>query len=256
MESELMPPLPPVLALALLTMIGWLAGCLANLAADELPRFRADRDESEARESSIARPRTPSALLHHLTLPWYAARRGICPHCSARLPVRAPLLELATALAFPLVWARLGQQPLHAAIVCVYAAFLLAVLVIDLEHRLVLNVMVAPAALLALAASFLPGGPSPTQALLGGILAFAAFFVLALAGRGALGFGDVKLAGVIGLMVGYPAVITALFAGVLLGGAGAAILMVARKATRKTAIAYAPYLVLGALAAILVRGTI
>ena len=104
-------------------------------------------------------------------------------------------------------------------LVCLYAAFLLAVLVIDLEHRLVLNVMLAPAALLALVASLLPGGLSPEQAVLGGIVAFAGFFVLAFVGRGALGYGDVKLAGVIGLMVGYPAVIGALFAGVLLGGA-------------------------------------
>ena len=196
------------------------------------------------------------ALHHYLTLPWYWLRGGVCPHCGERRPIRAPLLEIATALAFPLVWLRLGSHPVQAILVCLYVVFLLAVLVIDLEHRLVLNVMLAPAAVLALAASLLPGGLSPEQSVMGGIVAFAAFFALAFIGRGALGYGDVKLAGVIGLMAGYPAVIGALFAGIVLGGLGAATLILARKATRKTAIAYAPYLVLGALAAILVRGPI
>jgi leader peptidase (prepilin peptidase)/N-methyltransferase len=150
---------------------------------------------------------------------------------------------------------RLGQQPLQAALVCLYAVFLLAVLVIDLEHRVVLNVMLAPAAVAALVVSILPGGPTPEQALVGGAVGFAAFFVIGLIGRGALGYGDVKLAGVIGLMAGYPSVIAALFAGILLGGLAALALIIARKATRKTAIAYAPYLVLGALAVILVHGS-
>ena len=52
-----------------------------------------------------------------------------------------------------------------------------------------LNVMVAPAAVVALLISFLPGGPTPVQALLGGALGFGVFFLLALIGRGTMGLG-------------------------------------------------------------------
>jgi leader peptidase (prepilin peptidase) / N-methyltransferase len=134
---------------------------------------------------------------------------------------------------------------------CLYAAFLLAVLVIDLEHRRVLNVMVAPAAVVALLLSFLPGGPTPVQALIGGALGFGVFFLLALIGRGAMGLGDVKLAGVIGLMTGYPLVVAALALGIVLGGIAAIALLVTRRAGRKGTMAYAPYLALGTIIVLL-----
>jgi len=86
---------------------------------------------------------------------------------------------------------------------------------------------------------------------LGGVVGLGLFLLLAIIGRGALGLGDVKLAGVIGMMVGYPSVLTALMVGAILGGVGAAAMLIMRKATRKTKIAYAPYLVLGALLTLL-----
>jgi leader peptidase (prepilin peptidase) / N-methyltransferase len=141
----------------------------------------------------------------------------------------------------------LSAEPGRAAVLCAYAWFLITVLVIDVEQRRVLNVLVVPAAILALVASFLPGTPSPAQALLGGALAFAAFLLLAVVGRDAMGMGDVKLAGVIGLMTGYPLGLPALFAGIVFGALAAGAMLLTRRATRKTAIAYAPYLSMGAL---------
>ena len=64
-----------------------------------------------------------------------------------------------------------------------------------------------------------------------------------------MGAGDVKLAGVVGLMAGYPGVLAALFLGILLGGAGALALLVTRHAGRRSNITYAPYVCLGALVA-------
>ena len=201
-----------------------------------------------------------SRRLHYLTLPWYPFRRGVCPHCGERRPLRAPLLEAATIVAFALAWLPALRtfgvipDPWSLITTCLYAAFLLAVLVIDLEHRRVLNVMVAPAAVVALLASFLPGGPTPVQALIGGAIGFGVFFLLALIGRGAMGLGDVKLAGVIGLMTGYPLVIPALALGIVLGGVAAIALLVTRRAGRKGTMAYAPYLALGTIVVLLAAG--
>lgn len=223
--------LGPLIAIAALS--GLLAGALGNVVADELP----------------GRSRPALSMAHYL--PWYLFRGGVCPHCGERRPLRAPLLELAMIAAFALIAWRAGGDLPRMVLFWLYAWFLLTTLVIDLEHRLVLNVMTGPAALLALAASFLPAAPTPVEALLGGAAGFGGFFIIALLGRGAMGMGDVKLAGVIGLMVGYPLVLPALLAGIILGGLAAAIMLITKRATRKTAIAYAPYLCLGALGILL-----
>jgi leader peptidase (prepilin peptidase)/N-methyltransferase len=148
---------------------------------------------------------------------------------------------------FLLAWRSFGEDPLALAILWFYAAFLLAVLVIDLEQRRVLNVMLLPGAILALGFSLLPGTPSLGHALLGGLIGFGFFLLIALVGRGAMGAGDVKLAGLIGMMTGFPNVISALVIGIVFGGIAALALLISRRATRKSTMAYAPYLALGAL---------
>ena len=228
---------------ALVILLGWLAGGIGNWAADVLP----------LRPAPAPVGGNGRALWHYLTLPWYPFRHGICPHCGERRPIRAPLLELATIAAFALVWWRFSASPVQAAVACLYAAFLLTVAVIDLEHRRVLNVMLAPAAVVALLASLLPGPPSVLSAVVGGAAGFGLFFLIAIVGRGKMGAGDVKLAGVIGLMLGFPAAITALVIGIFLGGAAAIILLITHRAGRKSTFAYAPYLALGALVMLLAR---
>jgi leader peptidase (prepilin peptidase)/N-methyltransferase len=228
-------------------LLGWLAGGAANWMADVLPM----RGGSGVSGNGRVKLSVPWGALHDLTLPWYLFRRGVCPHCGERRTSRAPLLEAGTILAFVLAWWRFRADPLHLGVVCLYAVFLLAVMVIDLEHRRVLNVMLAPAAGAALFVSLLPGAPDLLQALLGGALGFGVFLLLGLLSRGAIGAGDIKLAGVIGLMVGYPSVVTALLVGVGLGGVVAAILLITRRAGRKSTMAYAPYLSAGAMIVLL-----
>lgn len=226
---------------ALSILAGWAAGGLANWAADVLPR-RGMPDSAPAGTSFHP--------LHYLTLGWYPFRKGLCPECGERRPIRAPLLELACILAFAGLSLRWGANWPLLLVSWFYAAFLLTVLVIDLEHRRVLNVMILPAAVLALAFSFLPGKPPPLNALMGGIIGFGFFLLLALISRGKLGAGDVKLAGVIGLMVGFPDVLVTLCVGMILAGLVAIFLLITRRATRKSYMAYAPYLSLAALAAL------
>jgi Flp pilus assembly protein protease CpaA len=107
--------------------------------------------------------------------------------------------------------------------------------------------MLAPAAVAALGLSLLAPPPTPWLALAGGAVGFAIFVIIGLVGRGAMGAGDVKLMGVVGLIVGYPAIFAAMIYGVLLGGAAALYLLLVKRAGRKTSFAYAPWLTLGAL---------
>jgi leader peptidase (prepilin peptidase) / N-methyltransferase len=238
-------------------LFGWLAGGLANWAADTLPGLSDPVPGWEAPAGAMEPGpaaiwvRRGLAPFHYLTLPWYPFLRGVCPHCGVHRAWRAPALEAASILLFIAAWLRVGGRPLNLAITWLYIAFLLAVLVIDFEHRRVLNVMLLPAAGAALAFSFLPGQPGLISALLGAAAGLGLFLIFALISRGHLGAGDVKLAAVLGLMLGFPAVFYALFAGVILGGVAALALLVTRRAGRKSYMAYAPYLSVGALGVLL-----
>jgi leader peptidase (prepilin peptidase)/N-methyltransferase len=233
------------IGLGLLTVfVGWIGGGLVNWAADVLPEATQTEQpkKPESKPDNVETGLAPNSprrgwRLHHFGL--------AAPDGQGLMRRRNLMVVLTSVLLTVLMSTRWGWST-QMGIGWLYMLFLLAVTVIDLEHHRVLNVMLAPAAIVVAVISLLPGGPGLFNALLGGVVGFGIFFLLALVGRGALGMGDVKLAGVIGMMLGYPYVVTALLAGALLGGVAAFILLATRRATRKTAIAYAPYLACGA----------
>jgi leader peptidase (prepilin peptidase)/N-methyltransferase len=226
------------ITLVLAAGAGLAAGLLANFAADTLPRLT--RPGAEAKLAGTAAGTAAGAGRGDDRSPPRARRQIV-------LAVLPPLFVLL-ALANPGDGARLVVS-------WCYTWFLTTVVVIDLETRRVLNVMLGPAALFALGAGLWLGTPSLPSMVMGGVVAFGLFWCLFLFGRmcfgrGALGFGDVKLVAVIGLMTGYPNVMQALLLGAVLGGAGALALVATRRAGWKTTCAYAPYLAAGAMLAL------
>jgi leader peptidase (prepilin peptidase) / N-methyltransferase len=132
---------------------------------------------------------------------------------------------------------------------CVFGLVLVQVVFFDLEHRLILDRVSFPAMGLALAVSIFnhPWWAGLATGLSAGIL----FALIALIGAlifrtEAMGFGDVKLAVFIGLLLGWPYTVTALFYGVFLAGV-VSIAYVIWKRSLKGTIAYGPYLAVGAL---------
>lgn len=166
------------------------------------------------------------------------------------IPLRRPMVELATILLFAYLWLLYGPS-LQLILVTLYTCLLLLIFIIDLEQRLVLNEVLVPAALLALLAGLFRPEPGLWSALLGGAVGFGFFFTIAVASKGGLGAGDVKLAAVIGLMTGFPQVVIALVIGVSIGGLTALFLLLTRAKGRKSYIPYAPFLVVGAVVALL-----
>lgn len=138
----------------------------------------------------------------------------------------------------------------------VFVLVLVQVIFFDFEHRLILDRVMFPAMALALVVSLLAIGPwwagAPRWAgLAAGVGAGLLFLLLALAGAAifkaeALGFGDVKLAAFMGLLLGPLPTIQALFYGVLLAGIASVGVIVWRRSMKGT-IAYGPYLAAGAL---------
>jgi leader peptidase (prepilin peptidase)/N-methyltransferase len=148
-----------------------------------------------------------------------------------------------------LAWRNPGRDGLWPA--CLFAAILIALAVIDWEQRRLPNAILLPATALALAYGW--AGGRLALAVAGGALAFALFLLLyglgrCLFGRGALGPGDVKLAGLIGAIVGVEIAPYALALGILAAGAAAAILLLTGRARRGDVIPYGHFLALAAVA--------
>lgn len=191
-----------------------------------------------------------------LTLSWLAdalaVRRQLVD--STAIPHRALWLAIATAFLFSLAGWQFGLT-LHGLLDCVYISVLLLLAVTDLEHRLIPNLIILPAILLALVAGFWADWMTWQAALLGGtigLLFFGVAYALAnvlYPGKVGLGMGDVTLATFIGLAVGFPSVMTAIVLGIFLGGLVSALLLLTRRATLQTAIPYGPFLILGGLIA-------
>jgi leader peptidase (prepilin peptidase)/N-methyltransferase len=137
-----------------------------------------------------------------------------------------------------------------------YSTIFALVLITDLERRLILNVVMYPAMLLAFVASFFTPGMTWWSALAGGVVGFAFFLGAALVGNavfgsGALGGGDVKLAAFVGLITGFPLIVEALVLTMFIGAAASLILLVARVRGLRDYIPYGPFLVVGAVITLL-----
>jgi leader peptidase (prepilin peptidase)/N-methyltransferase len=132
-----------------------------------------------------------------------------------------------------------------------YTCVLLVLAMIDLQHNLILNVIVYPVMIIALVAGFLIPEFDIYKGVLGGVIGFAILLIPALVMRRGMGWGDVKFAGLIGLMLGFPVVFAGLFIGILLGGIFAVALLLFRKKSRKDTIPFGPWLALGAFIALM-----
>jgi len=233
-------------AIALVAVLGGVLGSFLNVVAWRLPRGE-----------SIVHPRsrcpqceTQIAWYDNLPLVSWLLLRGRCRHCGARIPLRYPALELLTAAVFAAIVAVRGFDD-DLLLYLPFAAMLIAVAAIDLEHRIVPNRIVAPAAVWGLAAAAIVAPASLPGLLIAGAAAFLGLLVAALAYPAGMGMGDVKLAGVMGLYLG-AAVAPALLAAFSLGAfAGLAIIAHQGAAARKQGVPFAPFLALGGVLGLL-----
>lgn len=196
---------------------------------------------------------------------------GRCRDCKASISPRYPLVELLTALAFVGVallglWGVIGvdsaAQPgswwLPMALTIVAFAYLaaisLALVLIDLEHHRLPNVIVVPAygvGIVLLGTASITAGDygALLRAAIGMGALFIGYLAVALVYPGGMGFGDVKLAGLLGWFLawcGWGQFAIGVFAAFLLGGLFSIALVLVRRASRKTAIPFGPWMIAGA----------
>ena len=244
--------------------IGASVGSFLNVVADRIPEGQS-LVHPRSHCPSCQRPLPNIELVPVLSYLWL---RGRCRGCGANIPARLLAVEVVTGLLFAVIYLRFvgGLDTIAISIVMAAAvALLVVVAVIDLERGLILNRVVFPSAIvllilsplwseLGLDRSFLGSASmlaSLANSLVAGVGAFLFFLVIVLAYPKGMGGGDVKLAGLIGLMVGYPGVVVALYAAVIIGGLVALSLLVFRLKGRKDPIPFGPYLSLGGIGVLL-----
>jgi leader peptidase (prepilin peptidase) / N-methyltransferase len=218
-------------------------GSFLNVVAHRVPARR-----------SLVHPRSSCGSCGHeiaardnVPLLSYFLLRGRCRHCSARISPLYPAVEALTAALAVACVAAFGLTA-DAALAFGFCAVLVTLSAIDLRHRIVPNRIVLPAAAIVLVAHTALD-PSPEWAL-GALGASGFLFVAALAHPRGLGMGDVKLALLLGAMLG-ASVAVALFLG-FVSSLAPAIVLFARhgRAARKMAIPLVPFLSVGALVAL------
>lgn len=245
--------------LALAGVLGLAIGSFLTVVIHRVPRGE-----------SLVRPRSHCPGCGAAVRPWqnvpvfsWLLQRGRCAGCGRGISFRYPMVELVTAALFVAVTARFGPTPaLPAYLYLAAVAVALAAIDIDvrrLPNRIVLPSYVVGAALLVPVAAVGGDWWAAVRGLAAMAALYAGYLALALLYPGGMGFGDVKLAGLLGLFLGWLGwgeVLLGAFAGFLFGGAAGVALLVTRRAGRRTAVPFGPYMLAGAMVAVLLAGPI
>ncbi len=190
------------------------------------------------------RPKENVPLLSYLLL------RGRCGSCKGRISARYPAVEALTGLLFAAATHKFGVgYELLSALVLI--AVLIALAGIDLEHRLLPNVVTGPAALAGFALSVLESPDGWWLYLLSAFAMAAALFALAIVYPGGMGMGDVKMGGMLGAFLG-PYAALAVFLGSLVGALTGGLLIVAGKMQPRQALPFGVFMAFGGLVTLFV----
>lgn len=243
-------------------VLGLLVGSFLNVAI-----YRVPRGESVVSPGSHCPScGRPIRSRHNIPLIGWLMLRGRCADCRAPISVRYPAVEAATGLAFALLtwWAAARGEPASAPAWCYLAAVGIALAAIDLETHRLPNVIVLPSypvlAVLLTVAAILDGHPGNLVRAAIGMAALAAFFLLVVfVYPKGMGWGDVKLAGLLGLAMGYESwgsLVIGSFAGFALGAVVGVVVIASGRGTRKTAVPFGPFMILGAFLGLLAGDSI
>ncbi|WP_341952896.1 prepilin peptidase [Salinibacterium sp. TMP30] len=242
-----------VLLVIFAVLLGLAVGSFLNVVVWRVPRGE------KISSPPSACPKCEHAIRSYDNIPVFGwlLLRGKCRDCGEPISPRYPLVEATTAIVFGLIAAAVGAET---ALVWTVPAFLylaaisIALTLIDLDTKTLPNKIVLPSilvgvALLALASVGTGNWAALLGALAGGAALFLFYFIVALISPRGMGMGDVKLAAVLGLYLGWlgwGVLAVGAFAAFLLGGVFAIALLLIGRARRRTAIPFGPWMIAGA----------
>jgi leader peptidase (prepilin peptidase) / N-methyltransferase len=239
--------MPEILIGLYVFFVGLCVGSFLNVCIFRLPAGR-----------SIARPRS-ACLSCGNSIRWYdnipiisyIILRGRCRGCGTLISLRYPVVELLTGLFALSVWMHFGLHT-HALIYFVFITALLAVTFIDLDHRIIPDIISLPGIPIGFAASFflpqLSWMESFTGILVGGgtLLLIAVGYQL-VTGKDGMGGGDIKLLAMIGAFIGWKGVLFTIMAASFTGTVVGIVIMLRTRKGISLAVPFGPFLSAGAI---------
>lgn len=230
--------------------VGLFIGSFLNVLIDRIARnekFFSGRSYCEA-------CRHPLSWRDLIPLFSFIFLRGKCRYCQEKIPVWLPVVELTTGLAFAFTY-YISQDsfPLLVFLRLVLACFVIILFFADLKYRLVYDIVIYPAILTGLVYQLVFFNWSlPINYLVTPFLTAAFFFFLYLiTKKRGMGLGDVQIGFFMGLLLGWPKIIVALYFAFLTGALVGIILMITKKAKMKSAVPFGPFLLTGTVVALI-----
>jgi leader peptidase (prepilin peptidase) / N-methyltransferase len=223
-------------------VFGLIIGSFCNVVIYRLPQGK-----------SIIRPgshcRSCAAPIH----PWdnipvfsYLLLRGRCRACRERISLRYPGVEVTSGVLYVLVWMKFGLTTLFA-FYALFISSLLIIALIDLDHKIIPNIITLPGIAVGLILSVWILPITPLASLLGLLAGGVLFYLIAVVSKGGMGGGDIKLIAMIGAFLGWQGALFTTFAGALLGSLVGMMLMLLGKKGRKDKVPFGPFLSCGAI---------
>lgn len=240
--------MPYALAVTLMVVAGLSVGSFLNVCIHRLPRGESIVWPGSHCPSCGA----PIHWLHNVPLAGYMMLGGRCASCRRAISPRYPIVEAACAGLFVLHYLQLGWSPLLP-VRLMFAAAMLVLFLIDLEHQILPNVITLPGIVVGMAASLFlePGWRSAAAGVLvgGGTLWLIAEVYLRARGIEGMGMGDVKMLAMVGAFLGWPLTLVTLVAASLAGAVVGIALMIIHRKGLHYALPFGTFLALGAVAA-------
>lgn len=242
----------PVLALSCVLLLGLLVGSFANVCIHRIPLA----ESVVSPRSRCPKCRRAIAAWDNVPLLSWLILRGKCRDCHAPISVRYPFVELTNGVFYGLIgWLHgiNGRSVAQMALVTI----LLILALIDLDHRILPNIVTLPGIAFGLAAAVVAPPPGLLESALSAAGMYAVFALIArlyerLRGIEGLGQGDWKMAAMLGAFLGWQGSLFAVFAGAALGAITGGLMIAVAKKDSKYALPFGTFLALGGFAAILV----
>jgi leader peptidase (prepilin peptidase)/N-methyltransferase len=237
-----------VLFVSLVFMFGMCIGSFLNVCIYRLPS-----STSIINPSRSFCPQCNSAIQFYDNIPVlsYLWLKGRCRNCKAPISPRYPLVELMTGILAIAILFKF-HLTLEGVIYFVFTSSLLVITFIDIDHKIIPDIISLPGIPIGLAASFVLPAMTFKSSLLGllaggGSLLLVAWTYSLITRKEGMGGGDIKLLGMIGTFIGWKGVIFTIFAASLTGTLAGMIVMLLKGKNLKFAIPFGPFLSIGAM---------
>ncbi len=242
-----MPPYPLIVPIVIF-LFGMCVGSFLNVCIYRLPISKS------IVYPPSACPRCGYQIRYYDNIPVlsYLFLRGRCRQCRVHIPVRYPLIELLSGLAAAGIYFKFGLTP-QASVYYLFISILLVITFIDIDYKIIPNVISLPGIPIFFLASFLTPAVTYQESLLGILAGGGSLFLVAwgytlMTKKEGMGGGDIKLLAMIGALLGWRGVFFTIFVSSAVGTLVGLGVMTYTRSSMKLAVPYGPFLSIGAIA--------